>query len=152
MRPVRREAGAEMIEKTGRPTRAFRTPAWGNAAVSWVLRSPVHWILSGRLALLTVRGRRTGRFYTLPVGYAEAAGVVYVMVGDYETKRWWRNLEDGVPVALVLRGHVADARATILDPRRDRDEYDRALAVYRTRLGGVVDKVRSLLMVRCTLA
>ena len=141
-----------MIEKTGSPTRTFRTPAWGNAEVSWVLRSPIHWLLSGRLTLIVVRGRRTGRFYTLPVGYAQTAGVVYVMVGDHESKRWWRNLADGAPVALILRGHVADARATILDPVRDRDEFQRALALYRTRLGAVVDRVGSLLMVRCALA
>lgn len=147
-----RDARAEMIEQTARPVRGMTAPAWWRGPISAILRSRFHRLLSGRLLLITVRGRRTGRFYTLPVGYVRAPGVVYVMVGDYETKRWWRNLEGGAPVALVLGGHVADARAAILDPVRDRAEFDRALALYTTRFGPVVRKVNSLLMVRCLLA
>jgi deazaflavin-dependent oxidoreductase (nitroreductase family) len=141
-----------MMEQATATTRKFETPRWWNGPVSWVLRSPVHWLLSGRLMLITVRGRRTGRFYTLPVGYVAAPRVLYVLVGDYELKSWWRNLEEAAPVALILRGHVVDARAQVLDPGRDRDELDRALALYRARFRGILARVGSVLMVRCAVA
>lgn len=127
-------------------------PAWWKGPISWILRSPFHWILSKGLLLISVRGRRTGRVYTLPVGYVEAQGAVYVMVGDYETKRWWLNLRGGAPVALLLHGRVVDAGADILDPDRDREELDLALALYRARFRAILAAVGSVLMVRCALA
>ena len=127
-------------------------PAWWKGPISWILRSPVHWILSKRLLLIGVRGRRTGRVYSLPVGYVEAEGAIYVMVGDYETKRWWLNLRGGAPVTLLLQGRSVDADAEILDPDRDHKEFDRAVAAYRARFRAILDAVGSVLMVRCALA
>lgn len=132
--------------------RRTTAPRWSNRPVSWLLRSPFHWLVSGRLMLIAVRGRRTGRYRTLPVGYAQAPGVIYILVGDYETKQWWRNLEGGAPVALIVRRHVIDARATVLDGKADRSEFDAALALYRTRFPSVHAGADQVLMVRCALA
>ena len=43
-------------------------------------------ILSHKLLLIALRGRRTGRLHTLPVGYAQDGDTLYVLVGDYQTK------------------------------------------------------------------
>jgi hypothetical protein len=102
--------------------------------------------------LMTVRGRITGRFHTLPVGYVEAPGVIYVLVGDFETKRWWRNLDDGSPVALIVRRHVVDARATVLDRYIDREEFMRAFALYTAKFRALRTAPSDVLMVRCALA
>jgi hypothetical protein len=40
-----------------------------NPLVRWLIRSPLHWLASRRLALITYTGRRSGRAYTIPVGY-----------------------------------------------------------------------------------
>ena len=40
-----------------------------NVAVGIVLGSPLHGILSGKVMLLGVTGRRSGRTYTVPVSY-----------------------------------------------------------------------------------
>jgi hypothetical protein len=32
-----------------------------NPVISWVLRSPLHFLVSSEVALITVTGRRTGR-------------------------------------------------------------------------------------------
>jgi hypothetical protein len=69
-----------------------------------LLRSRWHGVLSGRLALLTVTGRRSGRRFTIPVGYVENDGVVTIVPSAPERKRWWRNLRGGAPVTLRLRG------------------------------------------------
>ena len=40
-----------------------------NPAICAVLRSRFHWLLSRGLMLVTVTGRKSGRQYTIPVGY-----------------------------------------------------------------------------------
>lgn len=75
-----------------------------NPLIKGVLLSPVHWLASGSLALITVTGRRSGREYTFPVGYSERDSGVVIGVGWPERKRWWRNLLKPAPVRLRLRG------------------------------------------------
>ena len=75
-----------------------------NPVVRGLLHSPFHRALSGRLALLTVTGRHSGRRFTIPVAYRRADGRVEIVVGWPERKRWWRNLRDGAPVQIRLAG------------------------------------------------
>jgi len=84
-----------------------------NPLVGAVLRSPAHGLLSGHLALITVTGKRSGRTYTFPVGYHEEGERIAIGVDWPERKRWWRNLVDGAPVELRLRGvrRIGMARA-----------------------------------------
>jgi F420H(2)-dependent quinone reductase len=76
----------------------------GNPLVSLLLRSPLHRLVSGRLALITVTGRRSGRVYTFPVGYRQDGDRVTIGVVWPERKVWWRNLRDGGRVGTRLRG------------------------------------------------
>jgi len=77
-----------------------------NPLVTALLRSPFHRALSGRLALITVTGRRSGREYTFPVGYRREGDRVVIGVGWPERKRWWRNLRETGRVRLRLGGAV----------------------------------------------
>jgi FAD/FMN-containing dehydrogenase len=77
----------------------------GNPVVRVLLRSPLHVALSGQLALITLTGRRSGRAFTLPVGYRRDGRVVKIAVGSPQRKRWWRNLlDEGAPVRMRIRG------------------------------------------------
>jgi hypothetical protein len=88
-----------------------------NPLVRLVLRSPLHRLASRRLALITYTGRRSGRLYTIPVGYEMAGLQVRINVGAPDRKAWWRSLTGtGAPVELVVRGrrrtgHAVAARA-----------------------------------------
>jgi deazaflavin-dependent oxidoreductase (nitroreductase family) len=89
----------------------------GNIFVSALLRSPLHPLLSGSLILLTYRGRRSGREYTLPVMYAEDEHGLIVFVGRASEKTWWRNLRDGSAVRVRLRGADYEGEAGVVaDP------------------------------------
>jgi deazaflavin-dependent oxidoreductase (nitroreductase family) len=106
-----------MVTTTGRSDQARRhmtAPRFINPLVRAVLGSPLHRLLSHKLVLITLRGRRTGRLYTTPVGYAQAGDTLYVLVGDYQTKTWWRNLQGGAPVQLRLRGRTVAATGDLL--------------------------------------
>jgi F420H(2)-dependent quinone reductase len=75
-----------------------------NPLVRGLLRSPAHGLVSSRLALLTVTGRRSGRTFTFPVGYRRDGDRVTIGVDWPERKRWWRNLLDAAPVEIWLAG------------------------------------------------
>src|SRR3954468_2811454 len=83
-----------------------------NPALAMVLRSPVHRLASGRLALITYTGRRSRREYTIPVLYRDKGDEVTIGVGWPDRKVWWRNLTgEGAAVRLVIRGEQVRGHA-----------------------------------------
>ena len=87
-----------------------------NPVLRTILRFPIHRLASGRVALITYTGRRSGREYTIPCFYRDKGGEVTIAVGWPDRKVWWRNLTgDGGPVHLLvqgreLRGHAIATR------------------------------------------
>ncbi len=73
----------------------------GNDFMAWVLRSPFHGILSNGMMLITITGRKTGNTYTTPVGYYEEGGYLWVITS--RERKWWRNLQGGAKVDLLLK-------------------------------------------------
>lgn len=73
----------------------------GNDFMSWVLRSPLHGMLSNGMMLITITGRKTGKRYTTPVGYYEEGGFLWVITSRDRT--WWKNFQDGANVDLLLK-------------------------------------------------
>ncbi len=90
-----------------------------NPLVSAILHSPAHWLLSPGLLLLTCTGRKSGRRFTIPVGYQRDGDVVTVMVSDARKKRWWRNYREAGPVTLRMRGREHSGTARVLAPETD---------------------------------
>ncbi len=77
-----------------------------NPLVAGVLRSPLHFLMSRGLMLITVTGRRSGRRFTFPVGYQRYGDSLVVMVSEAASKNWWRNFKEPRQVELCLRGVV----------------------------------------------
>ncbi|MBL8101350.1 MAG: nitroreductase family deazaflavin-dependent oxidoreductase [Anaerolineales bacterium] len=69
--------------------------------MSWVLRSPLHGMLSSGMMLITFTGRKTGKTYTTPVGYYVEGEYMWVLTSRDRT--WWRNLQGGARVDLLLK-------------------------------------------------
>lgn len=90
-----------------------------NPLVSALLRSPLHFLVSPGLLLLTVTGRRSGRRYAIPVGYQQDEAnrrELTVMVSEAAKKQWWRNYREPGPVELHLRGRLQRGRAELVAP------------------------------------
>src|SRR3954468_20874053 len=85
-----------------------------NPLVRMLLRSPLHPLLSRRLVLLRVTGRRTGRTFEIPVGYVGEASGLVVTVGAPERKQWWRNISESTPVTVILRGRARTGVASLV--------------------------------------
>ncbi len=92
-----------------------------NPVLRAVLRSPAHRLASGRVALITYTGRRSGRKYTIPAFYRDKGDEITIAVGWPDRKVWWRNLTgDGGDVRLVVRGQeVAGHAVATRDAGRD---------------------------------
>jgi deazaflavin-dependent oxidoreductase (nitroreductase family) len=101
-------------------------PVWGvtglrvlrlaNPLVRVVLESRAHRLLSGRLVLLSYRGRRSGREFRIPLRYAEtAAGAVVAVAVRPERKQWWRTFAAGERATLTRRGQRMGARGAVVE-------------------------------------
>jgi hypothetical protein len=71
-----------------------------NPFVRLLLRSPLHVMASDTLLLLTYTGRKTGKRYTIPVGYSREGDVITV----FTSHGWWKNLQGGASVQLEIKG------------------------------------------------
>jgi F420H(2)-dependent quinone reductase len=71
-----REAGTVTTRAPTQPPK--RLLAVANVFVRLVLRSPLHFMLSDNVLLLTYTGRRSGKRYTNPVSYSRAGDVVTI--------------------------------------------------------------------------
>ncbi|MEU6579849.1 nitroreductase/quinone reductase family protein [Nocardia sp. NPDC046763] len=76
-----------------------------DAVMRRLLRSPLHRVVSGKLLIVTVVGRKSGRVYENPVAYAEHDGTL--LIGT--AAKWRHNLRPGEPVRIGLRRREIDA-------------------------------------------
>ena len=65
---------------------------------------------------ITVTGRRSGRSYTIPVGFHDVGDAIVVMVSDAAHRQWWRNFHGGAPATLWLRGRPVAAEGIVVPP------------------------------------
>lgn len=86
-----------------------------NPFVHFILSSPLHSMLSGRLVLITYTGRKSGKKHTLPVQYAESRNELIVVAGYHEHKKWWRNLLQESTISVCYRGKWFEASAKAFD-------------------------------------
>jgi deazaflavin-dependent oxidoreductase (nitroreductase family) len=84
-----------------------------NPLVVWLLRSPLHVLMSGSVLLLMFEGRRSGRIYTTPVNYVrDGKDLLLVAARDHT---WWKNLRGGAPVRLLICGRDEEGVAEALE-------------------------------------
>ncbi len=86
---------------------------WYNPLVTWLLRSPLHGLMSGSTVLVTVAGRKSGRAYTLPISYHQSGDSLTLITRHDKT--WWRNVRAGAPVRLWLRGREVAGSAEVIE-------------------------------------
>ena len=71
------------------------------------LRSSPRWgaAVRRRLTIVTYTGRRSGRTFSIPVGYRRTGDTVVIGVRMPSKKNWWRNFTgDGGPLSVELDG------------------------------------------------
>ena len=81
-------------------TKTSSVPPMLNKTMKFIIRSPLHGMVSKYLTLITFTGRKSGKTYTTPVSYYQQNNQVTI----FTHANWWKNLRNGAPVTLRLRG------------------------------------------------
>lgn len=81
-------------------SQVITVPPFVNNTMKFVLRSPIHGMVSKFILLITFTGRKSGKTYTTPVSYSQFGDQVYI----FTHANWWKNLCGGAPVTLQLLG------------------------------------------------
>jgi hypothetical protein len=111
-----------------------RHRSWVNAVVLMVLRSPAHWLLSGRLCEVAYRAPSDGRVIRLPAQYASRGYELVILVGAATAKRSWRAFLVPRPVTIRQAGRTWAGVARTIHPDHPtsqpvREAYERAWPV-----------------------
>lgn len=91
-----------------------RPPDWANSLMKWALTTPGFQRMVGQgVALLSFKGRRTGKAYTIPVSYHRQDDIVTIITK--RQRRWWHNFESPMEVELRLAGsdHIGKAQIEV---------------------------------------
>lgn len=91
-------------------TQAGGLPPWFNRIMTWVLRSPLHRVVSGSILALTFSGRKSGKVYTTPLSYTRQGEQLIVFTHG----AWWKNLQGGAPVTVRVQGQDLPGQATAI--------------------------------------
>jgi deazaflavin-dependent oxidoreductase (nitroreductase family) len=86
---------------------------WFNPIIKWLLRSPLHGLVSKNMMLITYTGRKSGQAYTIPVNYLREGDLFTTT--SFRQRTWWRNLRGSVPVTLRVQGQELKATAKVIE-------------------------------------
>ena len=88
-----------------------------NRLMVWLLRSPLHGLVSASVLALQIVGLRTGRVYNIPVNYVkiDGYGERRYLITSQRDRTWWRNLRERVEIQILLRGQHLKAHAQAVE-------------------------------------
>lgn len=110
----------------------FWVRAFFNPLAKWMLRSPLHGVMSWRLLLITFTGRKTGKRFTIPVAYMRQGDVLLIGAGG----QWWKNLRNGGQIQVQVRGRNYTGVTEVIRDREDiYQAYQEILAHNPTQAG-----------------
>jgi hypothetical protein len=93
------------IQKENLMSKKRAVPRWLNSVMKFVLRTPLHGMVSNKIMLLTFTGCKSGKNYTIPVSYTQKDNSVMMFTNHI----WWKNLVNNALVTLHLRGRQRKA-------------------------------------------
>lgn len=89
-----------------------KPPEWANSWMRWALTTPgIQSMVGQGVALLSFRGRKTAKLYTIPVSYHRKDDTVTIITK--RQRKWWHNFESPIDVDLRLAGHMYAGTAEI---------------------------------------
>jgi hypothetical protein len=108
---------------------------WFNPLMEWLLKSPLHGMLSGNTMIVYYKGCKSGKAYHLPVGYLRANNTLLTV--SYKRRTWWRNMCSGADVMVLLKGKRLPAYAQVIEDDAGVAEGLRAFISENPRFAGL---------------
>ena len=99
-----------------------KPPDWANSWMKWALTAPGIQSLVGQgVALLSFKGRKTGKPYTIPISYHRQDDTVSIITK--RQRKWWHNFESPIEVELRLAGHMYTGKAEVEADEAEKLEF-----------------------------
>jgi deazaflavin-dependent oxidoreductase (nitroreductase family) len=91
----------------------WRPSAFANAMIATMLQLPlVHRLMSNQILLLNFTGHKSGKRYSVPVGYVREGAKVTILTKRIRT--WWHNFQAAAPVEVRIEGKVYQGNARVV--------------------------------------
>ena len=94
-----------------------RRNQFGNPFISFLLRSPLHGLMSTSMLLITVTGRKSGQVFTTPVNYIRMGDELLIV--SLADRSWWKNLRGGAAVTVRLQGRDMIGRGLAIEDQAE---------------------------------
>ena len=94
---------------------------WFNSIMKWLIRSPLHGLVSKSMMVIGYAGRKSGKRYETPVNYVRDGD--HLLVTSYRSRTWWRNMLGGASVTVWLMGEQIRADAEAYSDQADVTRY-----------------------------
>ncbi len=105
-------------------SQAQSVPPFVNKTMKFILRSPVHGMVSKSVLLISFTGRKSGTSYSTPVSYSQHDDQVTI----FSHANWWKNLRGGAPVTVRIQGR--DLRGLAEPVAQDKQAIAAGLAAH----------------------
>jgi len=86
---------------------------WINSIMAWLLKSPLHSLVSKNMLLITVTGRKSGKLISTPTAYLREGNTLWLV--SNRTSKWWRNLRGGANATVVLSGKSILGHGSVIE-------------------------------------
>ena len=102
---------------------------WYNSIMEWLLKSPIHGVVSKNMMLISYTGQKSGQEYTTPVNYWQVSDKDegLLLTTSKPDRVWWRNLKGDQPVVLRLRGKSIKTLGTVVEDVEEKGKLFRKL-------------------------
>jgi F420H(2)-dependent quinone reductase len=86
---------------------------WFNPFMEWILKSPLHTVMSGNTMILYYNGCKSGKAYHTPVGYQRTGDTL--LTTSWKDRTWWKNFRDACEVKVLLQGNLLKVEAQVFE-------------------------------------
>ena len=86
---------------------------WFNPLVQQLLHSPLHGLVDNSVMVISYKGRKSGKSYSVPVNYLRVGEELWVV--SMRERIWWRNLREGAAVTVCVQAKEKPAIAVVTE-------------------------------------
>jgi hypothetical protein len=86
---------------------------WFDQITEWLLKSPLHVMISENTMIVYFKGRKSGKAYHVPIDYLRINDTLLTV--SFKERTWWRNLRGGAEVTILLRGKLIPAHSQVVE-------------------------------------
>src|SRR5574342_994763 len=89
---------------------------WFNPMMVWLLKSPLHGMVSKGVMLVSVTGRKSGKTISTPTNYLRDGNTLWVI--SWRDRKWWRNLRGRARARVLLAGKDVEGCAQVIEEQK----------------------------------